>query len=132
MRTTALLTLSAALTVLGAASAGAQSAMPAPTPPQAAQSQAGGPVNPPTPGAPAASDAASPVVAVAQDPSAPLGSNANPIPQSSPTPPAQASTLLPNDPSVVSNGPVPDTKANRAKYGQPLSAAGRSTKPAGN
>jgi hypothetical protein len=33
---------------------------------------------------------------------------------------------------VVSNGPVPDTRANRAKYGSPLSNAGRMTKPAGN
>lgn len=33
---------------------------------------------------------------------------------------------------VISNGPVPDTPDNRAKYGQPLSHAGRLTKPAGN
>ena len=33
---------------------------------------------------------------------------------------------------VVSNGPVPDTPANRAKYGKPMSNAGRMTKPAGN
>jgi hypothetical protein len=33
---------------------------------------------------------------------------------------------------LISNGPVPDTPANRAKYGQPLSNAGRLTKPAGN
>lgn len=33
---------------------------------------------------------------------------------------------------LISNGPVPDTPANRAKYGQPLSHAGRMTKPAGN
>ena len=33
---------------------------------------------------------------------------------------------------VVSNGPVPDTPENRAKYGKPLSNAGRMTKPAGN
>jgi len=33
---------------------------------------------------------------------------------------------------VVSNGPIPDTRANRAKYGAPLSTAGRLTKPAGN
>ena len=34
--------------------------------------------------------------------------------------------------SVVSNGPVADTPANRAKYGKPMSMAGRMTKPAGN
>ena len=33
---------------------------------------------------------------------------------------------------VVTNGPVPDTAANRAKDGQPLSNGGRSTPPAGN
>jgi hypothetical protein len=33
---------------------------------------------------------------------------------------------------VVSNGPVPDTPENRAKYGQPLSHAGKMTKPIGN
>ena len=33
---------------------------------------------------------------------------------------------------VISSGPVPDTAANRAKYGQPMSNAGRMTKPAGN
>jgi hypothetical protein len=33
---------------------------------------------------------------------------------------------------VISNGPVPDTPANRAKYGQPMSHAGRMTRAAGN
>ena len=33
---------------------------------------------------------------------------------------------------VVSNGPVADTPENRAKYGKPMSNAGRMTKPAGN
>ena len=33
---------------------------------------------------------------------------------------------------VVSNGRVPDTRENRAKYGQPMSNAGRHTKAAGN
>lgn len=33
---------------------------------------------------------------------------------------------------VVSNGPVPDTPENRAKYGQPLSHAGRMTRAKGN
>jgi hypothetical protein len=32
----------------------------------------------------------------------------------------------------VTNGPIPDTRENRAKYGQPLSRAGRATKAAGN
>jgi hypothetical protein len=33
---------------------------------------------------------------------------------------------------VVSNGPIPDTAQNRARYGQPLSHAGKASKPAGN
>jgi hypothetical protein len=33
---------------------------------------------------------------------------------------------------LVSNGPIPDTPQNRAKYGQPLSHAGKLSKPAGN
>jgi hypothetical protein len=32
----------------------------------------------------------------------------------------------------ISNPPVPDTLANRAKYGLPLSNAGRHTRPARN
>lgn len=34
--------------------------------------------------------------------------------------------------SMVTNGPVPDTAENRAKYGQPLSRAGKMTRAAGN
>jgi hypothetical protein len=34
--------------------------------------------------------------------------------------------------TTVTNGPVPDTKENRAKYGQPLSRAGRMTSARGN
>lgn len=33
---------------------------------------------------------------------------------------------------MVSNGPIPDTPANRAKYGQPLSRAGKHTAAKGN
>lgn len=33
---------------------------------------------------------------------------------------------------LVTNGPVPDTAENRAKYGQPLSNAGKRTAAAGN
>lgn len=36
------------------------------------------------------------------------------------------------DPNVITNGPIPDTPQNRAKYGQPMSNAGRRTAPAGN
>jgi hypothetical protein len=33
---------------------------------------------------------------------------------------------------TVTNGPVPDTVENRARYGQPMSRAGKMTRPAGN
>jgi hypothetical protein len=33
---------------------------------------------------------------------------------------------------LVTNGPVPDTPANRARYGQPMSHAGKATAPRGN
>ena len=44
----------------------------------------------------------------------------------------QAYALKAGDPTVVSNAPIPDTKANRARYGSPLSTTGRKTAPAGN
>lgn len=34
--------------------------------------------------------------------------------------------------STVTNGPVPDTPENRARYGQPMSHAGKLTKAQGN
>ena len=40
--------------------------------------------------------------------------------------------LKAGDAGVVSNGPVPDTPENRAKYGSPDSHGGKRTKPAGN
>lgn len=33
---------------------------------------------------------------------------------------------------LITNGPVPDTPENRAKYGDPMSRAGKRTAPAGN
>ncbi len=61
------------------------------------------------------------------------GANAStgPIPADQ-LPPGQASALAAGDNQIVTNGPVPDTAANRAKYGGPNSHAGRHTKPAGN
>jgi streptogramin lyase len=49
-----------------------------------------------------------------------------------PVPASLAYTLLPSDPGVVSNGPIPDTPANRARDGAPLSHAGRSSLPIGD
>ncbi|MEW6019650.1 MAG: hypothetical protein AB1760_16440, partial [Pseudomonadota bacterium] len=34
--------------------------------------------------------------------------------------------------SVTTNGPIPDTEANRARYGGPISRAGEATEPRGN
>lgn len=85
-------------------------------------------------GAPSATNPSvtAPASATTSDPSAPLGSPANPIPESSPTPANLAYTLTPNDPHVVTNGPVPDTPANRRLYGEPMSATGRATTPSGD
>ena len=47
-------------------------------------------------------------------------------------PTGQARALAAGDNRLVTNGPVPDTQANRAKYGGPMSNAGRHTKPIGN
>jgi hypothetical protein len=38
----------------------------------------------------------------------------------------------PQGPTKIASAPVPDTKANRAKYGGPMSRAGRATKPIGD
>jgi len=53
------------------------------------------------------------------------------VPVSSKSPDEQAA-LKAGDPDVVSNPPVADTKANRAKYGAPMSNAGKRTTPKGN
>jgi len=44
----------------------------------------------------------------------------------------QARALKTGDNTQVTNGPVPDTAANRARYGKPMSNAGKRTDPAGN
>lgn len=46
--------------------------------------------------------------------------------------PQQAAMLRAGDPNVVTNGPIPDTAENRARYGAPISNGGRRTTPAGN
>jgi hypothetical protein len=79
-----------------------------------------------------APDASAPASATVSDPNAAMGSPANPIPTNSPTPADQAGKLVAGDAAVVSNAPIPDTRANRAKYGRPLSHAGNLTDPAGN
>ena len=51
---------------------------------------------------------------------------------SSPAPAGQAARLKAGEPTLISNGPVPDTAANRRLYGGPTSNAGRDTAPQGN
>mgnify|MGYP000507022944 CR=1 FL=1 len=53
------------------------------------------------------------------------------VPISSQSPEVQA-TLKAGDANVVSNPPVADTAENRAKYGKPMSNAGKQTAPKGN
>ncbi len=75
---------------------------------------------------------------------------AEPAPTGAPTPPADAASPSVMDPAMagpgaaprppvevlapvlVTNGPVADTPANRAKYGAPLSRAGKKTASTGN
>ncbi len=71
-------------------------------------------------------------------PSAPMTDSSQPAMAPSTTPMApSADTSAANSnatvtETTVTNGPVPDTAANRAKYGAPMSHAGKKTKPAGN
>ncbi|ADG10123.1 fasciclin domain-containing protein [Caulobacter segnis] len=88
----------------------------------------------PTPVAPATSTdmAADPAASPSAMAAPAVGVSASGVvPASSQTPDAQAS-LKAGDPNVVSNGPVADTTANRAKYGAPMSNAGKRTTPKGN
>jgi len=102
--------------------AGPDPAQPATTPADQRQSSDTQSMNPPS-----ADQAATPASATIVDPSAPAI-----ILRSSPTPPEDAWKLKAGDPNVVTNGPVPDTAENRARYGAPLSNGGRRTKPVGN
>ncbi|MGH6956908.1 MAG: hypothetical protein ACREEW_09630 [Caulobacteraceae bacterium] len=43
-----------------------------------------------------------------------------------------AEAEAPNGPTLIASRPVPDTRANRARFGQPLSLAGRMTAPIGD
>ena len=55
-----------------------------------------------------------------------------PIPMSLPVLTPAAPDVSQPAATTVSNGPVPDTAANRARYGQPMSHAGKKTPPKGN
>lgn len=67
--------------------------------------------------------------AAPMDQAAPADANA----PAAPTAGANASaTVDSSGTQVIASQPVPDTRANRAAYGQPLSRAGKRTAPAGN
>lgn len=83
-------------------------------------------------GAPARIEPVAAVSIQPTDPSPPSGSAENPIPKDYALAASGADKVLPTDPSVVTNGPIPDTPANRALYGQPMSRAGRAGQPSGN
>ena len=62
-----------------------------------------------------------------------LAGSATPVAPSASTYASDVATNEPMPaPTVVTNGPVPDTAENRALYGQPLSRAGKRTAPRGN
>ncbi len=108
----------AALTAVLAGPALAQD--PAPIPEDAANPPASTSMPTDTP-APAATDMGAPASATA-----PM------IMRQDSVSPEQAATLKAGDPNVVTNGPIPDTRENRRKYGGPMSTGGRRTTPAGN
>lgn len=87
------------------------------------------------PPAPAATTdmAADPAAQPAMAPAAPdVGVNTSGVVATSSKSPDEQATLKAGDANVVSNPPVADTKANRAKYGMPDSNAGKRTVPKGN
>jgi hypothetical protein len=61
---------------------------------------------------------------------APTGAQSNASANVPVTSSAPAATVTSD--TLVTNGPVPDTRSNRAKYGAPESHAGKLTRPAGN
>ena len=115
---------------LASAAVAAAFTLPASAYSQAAPAAASDPVAAPsamTPAAAAPADAMAPTAPAAQ-----VDSQVQQIPHAAM---AQADPVgAPSAPmsTTVTNGPVPDTAANRAKYGGPQSHAGRHTAAAGN
>jgi uncharacterized surface protein with fasciclin (FAS1) repeats len=101
----------------------------------AANEQAAPPTTAPNPAAPPApvNDPSAMSSNPATTPSATTTAtdSAGVVPMSSQPPEAQA-TLKAGDTNVVTNGPVADTPENRAKYGAPMSNAGKRTAAKGN
>jgi hypothetical protein len=121
MKLTYLATATAAVALLGGA-AFAQDPAKTETPP-AAEAAPPADTPPATDAAPPADTAAPPAdtsttASTSTDVTAPAATTAS----------ANASFTT----MTVTNGPVPDTKENRAKYGQPMSRAGKMTAAKGN
>ncbi len=86
--------------------------------------------------APAASiDAPAPMASASSDMSAPAvvpSVTTEPVPIAAAAPMAATDASATVTTSLVTNGPVADTPENRAKYGQPMSNAGKRTAARGN
>jgi uncharacterized surface protein with fasciclin (FAS1) repeats len=126
--------------VPGLQASAAPSAMDAGATMNVAANEQTGPAMPAEQTAPSAAAAPTAPTDLAADPAATPSAASAPaagvdtsgvVPVSSKSPDEQAS-LKAGDANVVTNGPVPDTKANRAKYGGPTSNGGRHTTPKGN
>jgi hypothetical protein len=81
---------------------------------------------------PASDQSATPAPATTPDQSAPADQTA---PAAAPTATGtntSASVDAATGAQVIASAPVPDTPTNRAKYGKPMSRAGKLTQPAGN
>jgi hypothetical protein len=108
--------------------AGASQPMTQPAPDNAAPPAA----SPDTSAAPS-TDATMPSSPTAQAPASSGAMNAAPDTSAPVGTPANTSTTVDaSGNQVIASAPVPDTKANRAAYGAPLSRAGKRTAPAGN
>lgn len=83
----------------------------------------------------AAADAAAPADAASTSADTAVNPGAAPAAGAATTPvssPADSTMAKAGDPGVTTNGPVPDTAENRAKYGKPLSNAGKRSAAKGN
>ncbi len=77
---------------------------------------------------------AAPSAGLAQDqtPASPGSPQSGANDSMTPSSAEQQRALGAGDNTLVTNGPVPDTAANRAKYGGPMSHTGKKTAPKGN
>lgn len=118
MKFTNLATAAAAFALLGGAAYAQQPAQPAPDPSATTSATTDTAVNPPA------------------DTSTPASTSATTSAAPDTAPVASSATSFASGVSVttttLTNGPVPDTAENRAKYGQPMSHAGKRTAAKGN